>query len=361
MGNRKLREIKEVNGWKVNHPHSAANNFYAIFTIIFAAFPLCILFIPLYSGVTPPDFRTGLNGLDIFRYTIDKLTELFSQLFTGTPSIIASNPYIDVMSTGLFDPAENPAMSHAIPYTFMAMGIIIGIIMILSVVLIILSIVHLAKGYLKSSAAVKRIAITDFIFTLLIFLGFIFIFFTVRALTTPPIDLFIWLSTIPLGVSLFFAIFFASFYGSHFRDAILEKDLKLQDEEIATEHISKVHEINKVKYTESTTLPPNLESIGGHAFAENQNLIVANIPLNITKLGAGAFANCLNLQVVSIPNSVKEIGFNCFFNCVELERINYGGTKAEWRKIKRGSNWLAKAKTTEVVCLDGTIIVNPYH
>ena len=89
--------------------------------------------------------------------------------------------------------------------------------------------------------------------------------------------------------------------------------------------------------------------------------MVANIPIEVTKLGPSAFANCLNLQVVSIPNSVKDIGFNCFFNCVDLERINYAGTKAEWRKIKRGSNWLAKAKTTEVVCLDGTIIVNPYH
>lgn len=360
MGNQKLREIKEVNGWKVNHPHSASNTFYAIFTLIFAAFPLCLLFIPLYSNV-PVDFRTGLNGLDIFRYTIDKLTELFSNLISGSPSIVASNEYIDMISTGLFDASENPALSQAIIYTFVAMGIILAIIMVLSVVLIILSIVHLAKGYLRSSAAVKRIAVTDFIFTLFIFIGFLFIFFTVRALTAPPIDLFIWLTGIPLGIALFFAIFFASFYGSHFKDAILEKDLKLQDEEITVEHISKVHEINKVKYTESTTLPPNLESIGGHAFSENQNLIVANIPLNITKLGAGAFANCLNLQVVSIPNSVKEIGFNCFFNCVDLERINYAGTKAEWRKIKRGSNWLAKAKTTEVVCLDGTIIVNPYH
>ena len=360
MGNQKLRSINEVNGWKVNHPHSAANNFYAIFTVIFSAFPLCILFIPLYSAAVPPDFSTGLNGLDIFRYTIDKLTELFTTLFTGAPGVPAQNAYIDGIVSLM--PADNAAMSQAIVYTFVAIGVLLAIIMVLSVVLIILSIVHLAKGYLKSSAAVKRIAITDFVFTLLIFLGMVFIFFVFRALTTSTAkDLFIWLTTIPLGASLFFAIFFASFHSNHFRDSILEKDLKLQDEEIAVDHISKVHEVNKVKYTESTTLPPNLESIGGHAFSENQNLIVANIPLNITKLGAGAFANCLNLQVVSIPNSVNEIGFNCFFNCVELERINYAGTKAEWRKIKRGSNWLAKAKTTEVVCLDGTIIVNPYH
>lgn len=353
MGNKKLQAIDEVNGWRVNHPHSGANTFYAIFTFVFAAFPLLVLFIPLYS-VVPVDFHTGLNGLDIFRYFIDVIGQLFHISETG--GIIINNEYIGFIVANTESIAP---MNDAMMYTFVAMGAIIGIMMLLSVVLIILAIVHLAKGYLRSSAAVKRIAITDFVFTLLIFLAFVFVFFTYRAATMD--DLFVWLSGIPLGVSLFFAIFFAAFHSNHFKDAILEKDLKLQEEEITVEHISKVHEINKVKYTESTTLPPNLDSIGGHAFSENQNLIVANIPLNITKLGAGAFANCLNLQVVSIPNSVKDIGFNCFFNCVDLERINYAGTKAEWRKVKRGSNWLAKAKTTEVVCLDGTIIVNPYH
>ena len=353
MGNTKLRSIDEVNGWKVNHPHSGANIFYGIFTFLFAGFPLLILFIPLYSSV-PVNFVTGLNGLDIFRFTIDAIGQLFHLSETGT--IVPSDPYIAQI---VADTAPIAPMDQAMLYTFLAMGIIMAIMMVLSVVLIILSIVHLAKGYLNGSAVVKRIAVTDFVFTLLIFLGFMFVFFTYRAATME--DLFVWLTGIPLGVSLFFAIFFAAFHSNHFKDSILEKDLKLQDEEITVEHISKVHEINKVKYTESTTLPPNLESIGGHAFSENQNLIVANIPLNITKIGPGAFANCLNLQVVSIPNSVKDIGFNCFFNCVDLERINYAGTKAEWRKIRRGSNWLAKAKTTEVVCLDGTIIVNPYH
>ena len=174
-------------------------------------------------------------------------------------------------------------------------------------------------------------------------------------------DLFVWFSAIPLGASMFFMIFFSAFYSNHFKDTILENELEIQDDDATVEHISQVHEVTKVKYEGSQTLPPNIDSIGGHAFAENQNLTVANIPDNIDKLGPSAFANCLNLQVVSIPNSVKEIGFNCFFNCVSLERINYAGTKEEWRRIRRGSNWLSKAGTTEVLCLDGSIIVNPYH
>lgn len=109
------------------------------------------------------------------------------------------------------------------------------------------------------------------------------------------------------------------------------------------------------------TLPDHLTSIGGHAFAKNTNLEIASIPSEIEELGQGAFSNCLRLKVVSIPLSVKKIGPNCFFNTPKLKRINYGGTKEQWRYVKRGSNWLAKAGTTTVMCRDGAISVNPHH
>lgn len=120
-------------------------------------------------------------------------------------------------------------------------------------------------------------------------------------------------------------------------------------------------EVVKVKYEPAIGLPPHLSSIGGHAFSQNMNLVVAMIPNGIKTIGQGAFANCGRLKVVSIPLSVKSIGFNCFFNCVNLQRINYAGTKEQWRHVKRGSNWLTKAGTYTVVCADGAIIVNPYH
>ena len=60
-------------------------------------------------------------------------------------------------------------------------------------------------------------------------------------------------------------------------------------------------------------------------------------------------------------DTVKEIGYNAFFNCKSLEKIVYAGKKEQWRKIKRGSNWLNKAGTTIVSCLDGAIQVNPYR
>ena len=110
-----------------------------------------------------------------------------------------------------------------------------------------------------------------------------------------------------------------------------------------------------------TVLPSDLKSIGGHAFSKNLDLKYADIPVGIKELGVGAFANCLNLEIVSIPKSVKRIKKNCFFNCVKLTRINYAGTKNEWRYIVRGSNWLDKAGTKTVVCSDGAIIVDPHR
>ena len=344
MSNPELRNVNEVNGWKVNHPHSGANVVYAIYTLLFAAFPLSFLFIQLIAN------DPGLDGLDLFNFFIEYIQGMVKGNFTPVPSnvVIAS-------ICSMIDP------KYQVPAYFMFVGIsvLLMIMLFFSLIKIVLAIVHLGKGYLRRPGAVKGLAITELIFTILIDACFLFFYFTFYAATTHYIV--IWFVLIPLGIALFFTIFFSAMNGVHFKDTILENDLEVHNNEPVVEHISKVHEVKKTSYEQSSTLPPNLTSIGGHAFAENQNLIVANIPLEVTKIGPSAFANCLNLQVVSIPNTVTEIGFNCFFNCVELERINYGGTKAEWKKIKRGSNWLAKAKTTEVVCLDGPVVVNPYH
>lgn len=108
------------------------------------------------------------------------------------------------------------------------------------------------------------------------------------------------------------------------------------------------------------TLPAGITNVGGHAFAKNTNLEIANISNGVQDLGVGAFSNCLRLKVVSLPISLRNIGANCFFNCAKLKRINYAGTKEQWRQISRGSNWLSKAGTSTVVCADGAISVDPY-
>ena len=109
------------------------------------------------------------------------------------------------------------------------------------------------------------------------------------------------------------------------------------------------------------TLPRGIKVFGNHMFAKNLNLEIATIEHGVTELGVGTFSNCLRLKVVNLPVTIKRIRSNCFFNCAQLKRINYGGTKKQWKKVVRGSNWLARAGSTTVLCSDGAISVNPYH
>lgn len=357
MSHSKLRKVKEVNGWKVNHPHSAANIFFAIFTLILAASPVAYLFLNIVElkDATTQTIVGQFNGIDLVKtaiefvkflchidYQIDNALfgTLFSEEFTGT-LIYQAVPFMYIISAGLF-----------------------LIMAFFTVILVILFLVLLIKGYLKHSKAIKVFATLDFIFALFFALSYLIIYFGFagsNASTSGHYTLNIWNNFYIAAGYLVLLIIISVIYSANFDDSIPESELEFHDDVPTVEHISKVHEVTKVKYEQSSTLPPNLTSIGGHAFAENQSLVVANIPPEVTKIGGGAFANCLKLKVVSLPSTLKEIGYNCFFNCIELERINYNGTKEDWKKVVRGSNWLSKAKTSEVVCLDGTIIVNQAH
>ena len=129
----------------------------------------------------------------------------------------------------------------------------------------------------------------------------------------------------------------------------------------AQQKVVETHYVTKVKKMHVTEVDQSLKFISGHAYAKNIYLQSATIPEGVDKIGPSAFANCVNLKIATIPTSVTEIGYNAFFNCKNLQRIVYAGRKDQWRKIKRGSNWLSKAGTSIVSCLDGAIQVNPYR
>ena len=149
-------------------------------------------------------------------------------------------------------------------------------------------------------------------------------------------------------------VYFFYFFGRHYQEDIETVDILTEDD---LKHQPYETDNGLVR----NTLPKGMTAIGGHAFAKNTNLQIATINKGIKTLGPGAFANCINLQVVTLPLSLEKIEYNCFFNCSSLSRINYEGTKQDWSKISRGSNWLSKAGTTTVICKDGAISVNPYR
>ena len=339
-----LKKLRVIDGHKVNHPHSGLNISYAILTIVFAAFPLLFLFLPVVAN------DPGANGIDTIKYGIDVL----NYLSNGQALPPDTNDLFRIMISLM-----HPDVRYASAYLFVFLTALIFAISLLSVAIILLGIIHLAKGYLRRPGAVVILSAVQLFFSLAFLTVMIFNYYWVKDFGHQ--DLAVWFMVIPCVIALFFVITFGVLNSAAFTNSVLESEIeqvKLEEPKPQPKPVEK--KVAPKTEEQLSTIPADVTSIGGHAYAENQSLTVANIPLQITKLGAGAFANCLSLKVVSLPTSVKEIGRNCFFNCASLERINYGGTKEQWSKIKRGSNWLARAKTTEVVCSDSVITVNPY-
>ena len=73
MSKESLRTVKEVNGWRVNHPHSAANIFYALFTFFVLAVPVAYVFVPtaiMWQVDVTPNIESSFNGVDVVKFAI---------------------------------------------------------------------------------------------------------------------------------------------------------------------------------------------------------------------------------------------------------------------------------------------------
>ena len=342
-----IRKIKTVQGRKVVHPYQFGTILFSFFLLLLIAFPVGLFFVPLMIF---PDMGTQLSGLELFKYyAIDFWIEPPVDMPAGVVSLL----YF----------AKDELWVSIYSYILLGQAAIIAILFIVSIAALISFIVSLSKGYLRHPGGIKALAVLDFIFSLLFSLSFFF--FYIMAMIGGNAQYMIpWFSFIPAGASLVVLIIISIAYTVIYSDCLYEDELEFHEDdkdEVVTSHVMEVHEVTKETVEHATTIPNNITQIGGHEFAYNQHIQVANIPIGISSLGANAFANCANLRVVSMPMSVKSIGERCFFNCSSLVRINYAGTKQEWRHVRRGKDWLANSKTTEVVCVDGPIIVNPYR
>lgn len=104
----------------------------------------------------------------------------------------------------------------------------------------------------------------------------------------------------------------------------------------------------------------NVVNVGGHKYSRNTYIESVSVADGVGSIGVGAFSNCLNLKEVTLPQTLKRIGSNAFFNCPNLRKIQFLGSKTQWLKISRGTNWLAQAGTQSVLCKDGSFRVNQY-
>ena len=104
----------------------------------------------------------------------------------------------------------------------------------------------------------------------------------------------------------------------------------------------------------SFRFPESLKFIGPQIFYGCSSLNTVYINNHLTYLSDGLFQYCFNLKDIYLPKSITDIGKNIFTNCQQII-INYDGTKAEFRRIKKHSSWKNNCNSITVKCLDGSI------
>lgn len=102
----------------------------------------------------------------------------------------------------------------------------------------------------------------------------------------------------------------------------------------------------------SFEIPQHITIIGAAAFLGCSGLTSITIPDNVTSVGCGAFYGCSGLTGIIIPDSVTNIGEDAFYGCSGLKNINYKGTIAQWRRVKKAG---AFDNNITVHCINGDL------
>ena len=108
----------------------------------------------------------------------------------------------------------------------------------------------------------------------------------------------------------------------------------------------------------SITIPDGVTSIGYGAFKDCSSLTSITIPDSVTSIGANAFEYCSSLTSITIPDSVTSIGYGAFSASRSFINITYNGTKEQWNKIGKDSNWKIDSAIKTITCTDGVIQIN---
>lgn len=103
------------------------------------------------------------------------------------------------------------------------------------------------------------------------------------------------------------------------------------------------------------TIPNNVKSIGRCAFL-GCGFTSIKIPDNGIVIGDYAFSNCKSLTNMMIPSSVTSIGESMFGGSRKLTKITFGGTKQQWKNIKKKRMWYVNdGMELKIACTDGNI------
>lgn len=92
-------------------------------------------------------------------------------------------------------------------------------------------------------------------------------------------------------------------------------------------------------------------------YGQNCSPIYVTVPDNIEYLDAYSFAKC-DLATISLPATLRYIDRYVFFDTPYLKRIEFRGTKEQWKKVRKIASWISGATLTNVnkiICTDGKV------
>lgn len=92
-------------------------------------------------------------------------------------------------------------------------------------------------------------------------------------------------------------------------------------------------------------------------YGQNCPPIHVTVPDNIEYLDVYSFAKC-DLTTISLPANLRYIDRFAFYDTPYLERIEFRGTKEQWKKVRKIPDWISGASITNVgkiICKDGMI------
>lgn len=101
-----------------------------------------------------------------------------------------------------------------------------------------------------------------------------------------------------------------------------------------------------------------LTSVPSHfLYGQNCPPIHVTVPDNIEYLDVYSFAKC-DLTTISLPATLRYIDRFAFYDTPYLERIEFRGTKEQWKKVRKIPDWISGASITNVgkiICKDGKV------
>ena len=112
--------------------------------------------------------------------------------------------------------------------------------------------------------------------------------------------------------------------------------------------------ISNYQYTLNLILPNNILNINNNAFFDCY-LSSITYGENVHNIGDEAFGACPNLKRVEFNSKLAEIGSGIFKGCVNLTAIDYQGSKDQWEKINKNTDWAYGSNIQRIVCTDGVI------